>query len=228
MSIALSYSIFNDVLFPRVATETRQAVFDLSLRRSMRFGIAQDQDLFQLPWVVFDLETTGLDHWHDRMIEIGAQRIRGFEVEAEFSTLIDPGVPLSEAIRKITGIDDSMLVGQPTAATVLPQFLKFIEGAVLVAHNAIFDIGFIRAECERQGIDLQWPVFCSLKMARDLLSFLERRDLGALAEHYGLTFEARHRSIGDVKVTTAVLQRMFEEEGRALKMWRNLAPYHIN
>ena len=96
-----------------------------------------------------------------------------------------------------------------------------------MAHNAAFDAGFINQACQRLDIELSWPVFCSLKLARDLLPDLERKNLDTLAEHYGLSFESRHRSIGDVKVTTGVLLEMLQNEGEHIVSWQDMAPFTV-
>ena len=138
-----------------------------------------------------------------------------------------PDIELPVEAQRITGITSEMLKGQPKIEPVLRQFLAFIEGSVLVAHNAAFDMGFLRTACAQIGVDLEWPSFCTLKMARDILADLERKNLDTLAEHYDLQFEARHRSVGDVKVTVGVLREMLAEEGNHLKLWSDISPYSV-
>ena len=121
------------------------------------------------------------------------------KVVDELSTLIEVDTPIPEVVQKITGITPDMLVGQPRIESFLPKLYKFIEGSVLIAHNAEFDMSFLSAESGRLGFDINWPCFCTLKMARDLLSDLPKKNLDTLAEHYNLSFEARHRSIGDAE-----------------------------
>lgn len=225
MSSGLAHSIFNEVLFPKESSELG-ADETLSLRRAVCFGIDPQADISGIPLVVFDFETTGLDANRDRVIEIGAQKTINGEVLGEMSTLIYTDVEIPAVVQNLTGISPDMLVGKPTMIDLLPEFLDFIKGAILVAHNADFDMSFLRAECSRQGIDLDWPAFCTLKMARELLPDLERKNLDTLAEHFNLTFESRHRSIGDVKVTTAVLNNMLGHEGEYLETWQDLKPFY--
>ncbi|MCC5697540.1 3'-5' exoribonuclease, partial [Klebsiella pneumoniae] len=114
-----------------------------------------DQLLSDVTFVVVDLETTGTDRTGDAITEIGAVKIRGGEVLGEFTTLVNPGRDIPPSIVAITGITNEMVADAPPLDSVLPAFLEFSRGAVLVAHNAPFDIGFLRANCERLG--LPWP-----------------------------------------------------------------------
>jgi len=228
MANLLQYSVFSDVLFPSdLEGQANERDYNLQLRRSIRFQIAQHQVLAEHDLVVFDFETTGLDARQERIIEIGAQRLRKMEVIDEYSTLVDPEVTLSETITKITGLDNKMLAGQPRIAEVMPAFLRFIEGSVLVAHNAEFDMAFLSQSCFRLGYDLSWPAFCTLKLARVLLPELESKNLDTLAKYYDLQFEARHRSIGDVKVTVDVLRAMLDDYQNDLETWGDFQPYWV-
>ncbi|MBX9703382.1 MAG: hypothetical protein K2X39_04445, partial [Silvanigrellaceae bacterium] len=122
----------------------------------------------------------------------------------------NPGEKISREIEKITGISDAMLSDMPTVDKVLPAFHDFLRGAMGVAHNAEFDVGMLHYESARLGIKCDYTVLCTLKMARSLVQ-IERRNLDALAKHFDLTFESRHRSIGDILVTAGVLWKMLEE-----------------
>jgi DNA polymerase-3 subunit epsilon len=106
-------------------------------------------------FVVVDLETTGGSASTDRITEIGAVKVRGGEVLGEFATLVDPATPIPAFIAVLTGITDHMGAGAPDEAEAVPAFLEFAAGAVLVAHNARFDVGFLTAACGRLG--LTWP-----------------------------------------------------------------------
>jgi DNA polymerase III epsilon subunit family exonuclease len=227
MTGELQHSIFHRVLFPKVDLgETDSA--DLRLRRSIRYQPDPRIAVKSMQIVIFDFETTGLDSERDRIIEIGAQKFIENKVVDEMSTLIYTDLPLSELVINLTGITKAMLADKPKIHSILPSFLAFIEGSVLVAHNAEFDYGMLKAECSRQGIDLDWPTFCTLKLARELLPELERKTLDSLAQHYELTFESRHRAIGDVKVTAAVLTEMLAGEGNYIKNWKDLNPFTVS
>jgi DNA polymerase III epsilon subunit family exonuclease len=227
VTTGLAHSIFQHVLFPKASSQETESG-DLQLRRAVRFQLEPAVKISEVPLVVFDFETTGLDFERDRIIEIGALKIVNGKAVDEISTLVHTDLPLSEIVVNLTGITPDMLKDQPRLDGVLPDFLRFIQGCVLVAHNAEFDYSMLKAECSRQGIDIEWPVFCTLKLARELLPELERKTLDSLAQHYGLEFEARHRSIGDVKVTVAVLNEMLSGEGTHLESWRDLNPYSVS
>ena len=228
MSTQLVYSMFQDVLFPPAAVEggdETDAV--LHLRRLKRYVPPPEAPVRTGSIVVFDLETTGLDANADRIIEIGAIKLNAMGQVDQFSSLVTTDIELTDDIIKLTGISPDMLVGQPGIATVLPEFLAFIEGSILVAHNAEFDMSMLKAACSRLGLDLEWPCFCTLKMARQLLPDLENKKLDTLAAHYGLSFEARHRAIGDIKVTVGVLGGMLRDEGVTLSHWSHFQPYVV-
>ncbi|AQA20990.1 exonuclease, DNA polymerase III, epsilon subunit family domain protein [Rhodococcus sp. MTM3W5.2] len=129
-----------------------------------------DTPLRDTTFVVVDLETTGSAPGEDAITEIGAVKIRGGEVIGELSTLVDPGRSMPPYIVELTGITSAMLIGAPRIERVLPSFLEFARGAVLVAHNAPFDIGFLKAATAR--CELPWPPFqvlCTVKLARRVL-----------------------------------------------------------
>lgn len=118
-------------------------------------------------YVVFDVETTGLDPARGhRIIEIGAVAVSGDTMGEEFQSLIHTGAPIEKAARKIHGITQEMLVGQPDAKEVVTLFKDFIGASTLVAHNAPFDVGFLQWECMRAGLILNCRYRCTLKMSR--------------------------------------------------------------
>lgn len=228
MSGQLGYSMFQDVLFPQDSGAAGDAVGQtLQLRRLKRFLPLPDHQVWRGTVVVFDFETTGLDPETDRIIEIGAIKLVDMKPVEEFSTLCNTDIELTEDIVRLTGITPEMLRGMPEAEEVLPKFMDFIEGSIIAAHNAEFDLSMLRASLSRLGIDLEWPCFCTLKMARELLPDLERKNLDSLAEHYNLQFEARHRSIGDVKVTCGVLSGMLAKEAQHLVHWNHMQNFMV-
>lgn len=227
MPSPLDYSVFKEVLFPTKIDKGQSNSSDLHLRRSLSHVVSPEENVRDLTWSVFDFETTGLSADNDRIIEIGAIKIKNGEILGEMSTLINVDIPLSDVVQNITGITPDMLVGKPNIQNILPEFLDFVSGTILVAHNAEFDMSMLKAEADRQGFDLNLPCFCTLKLARELLPDLPRKNLDTLAEYYELTFEARHRSIGDAKVTVSVLHRMLEEEGTQLLHWADFEPFKV-
>lgn len=177
-------------------------------------GRAPDElGLGDTTFVVVDLETTGMRAGDDHIIEIGAVRVRGGVEEGRFSELIDPGMPLPSFISDLTGITDSDLDGAPQLGTVLPRFLEFARGAVWVAHNAPFDIGFLRASCGQLG--LAWPaptVVDTLQLARRLLDRNRTGSfrLGDLARYVGAEVTPNHRALDDAAATVDVLHHLIE------------------
>ena len=142
MSDQLKHSMFHGVLFPQVTNQSNQPE-DLMLRRAVKFQARPEFFWKDMTFVVFDFETTGLDQNFDRVIEVGAQKIRNFQVIDQFESFIDVEQTLSSTVTKLTGISQDMLAGQPKAPQVFSDFLKFIQGGVLVAHNASFDMNFL-------------------------------------------------------------------------------------
>lgn len=223
----LQHSMFQSVFFPPEGEDGGNSDSELLLQKVLRFQAPSNRPIKSCRLVVFDFETTGLDTLNDQIIEIGGLIVENGQAKGEFSTLIKPDIPLPAAAAKITGITEEMLADKPSIEEELPKFLKFIEGSILVAHNAEFDMAFLRNTCERLGYQIQWPSFCTLKLARALLPDLESKNLDTLAEHYQLSFEARHRSIGDCKVTSAVLQSFLTKEGAHLQNWADFEPYSV-
>ena len=171
--------------------------------------------LHEVAFLVVDLETTGLSPQRDRITEVGAVRARGGTVEAELRTFVHPGVPIPPAITALTGITDADVAGAPDIAAVLPMLLQLLEGAVLVAHNARFDLGFLRAAAERVGLGpLRPAVVDTAVLARRLIRD-EVRDLrlGTLAQHFRAPVTPDHRALNDARATLHVLHALLERAG---------------
>ncbi len=158
--------------------------------------------------VVVDVETTGWLADAASITEIGAVRLSPRQPVAEFSALVNPSVPIPPDITALTGISDAMVSGAPPIACVLPAFLSFASGAVMVAHNAPFDVGFLTAACRDCGID--WPpraVIDTAVLSRMLLGPEEVTDhkLATLSGHFGARTGPCHRALADARATAAVL-----------------------
>ncbi|HYX35567.1 MAG TPA: 3'-5' exonuclease [Oligoflexus sp.] len=222
----LQNSMFYDILFP-ADEEDGQSHSQLFLQKVLRHHLAGDCLVRDSTLVIFDFETTGLDSLRDRIIEVGAIKYQNGQRVADFSTLIKPDIPLPEVASRITGITSEMLENQPSIEDVLPSFLQFIDRSLLVAHNAEFDMAFLKNACHRLGYQIEWSCFCTLKLARQLLPDLESKNLDSLAQHYGLSFAARHRSIGDCEVTGAVLQSLLLGEGAGLQQWKDFSAFQV-
>ncbi len=172
--------------------------------------------LRDITFVVVDLETTGGSPATEVITEFGAVKVRGGEVLGEFATLVDPGRSIPPQITMLTGISDVMVADAPPIDVVLPSFLEFIRGTVLVAHNAGFDIGFLRAACARMG--LPWPapaVIDTVRLARRALTREEAPSvrLGLLAPLLGSRVLPDHRALTDARATVDVLHALFERLG---------------
>ncbi len=171
--------------------------------------------LLETTFVVLDLETTGLSPTSDRITEIGAVKVRGGEVLGELRTFVHPGRPIPAAVTAVTGIDDSMVRDAPTIAAVLPSVLGFLDSGVFVAHNAAFDLGFLRTAADRLGLGpLQPPVVDTARLARRLLHD-EIRDarLATVARHLRARASPDHRALTDARVTVDVLHGLIERAG---------------
>jgi DNA polymerase-3 subunit epsilon len=175
-------------------------------------------------FVVVDLETTGGRanetspgrHDHDQITEIGAVKVRGGMVLGELATLVDPGRSIPPQIVALTGITTAMVCDAPRIESVLPSFLEFSRGAVLVAHNSGFDIGFLKAAAKR--CQLAWPqppVLCTVKLARRVLTREEAPSvrLSALAQLFGATTTPNHRALDDARATVDVLHALIARIG---------------
>jgi DNA polymerase-3 subunit epsilon len=169
--------------------------------------------LSSVEFVVVDVETTGWLAEQAAITEIGAVRVAGGDLQAEFSSLVNPGQLIPPEITALTGISDAMVTRAPPIAEVLPAFLAFAAGSVLAAHNAPFDIGFLTTACQRCG--LRWPRFRvvdTVALARDVLGEAEVADrkLATLAGHFGTRTHPEHRALADARATAEILQRLLD------------------
>lgn len=171
------------------------------------------EPLSHTTFVIVDLETTGTSSSHAAITEIGAVKTRGGEVIGEFHTLVDPGGPIPPMIVALTGITDAMVCAAPRIAQVLPSFLEFLGDAVIVAHNAPFDVGFLKAACRTH--DYPWPgvdVVDTVTLARRATTKEEapNKKLSTLARVFGTTVQPTHRALDDARATAEILHRLLE------------------
>ena len=214
MPSALANSVFS-LFVGRGAQSELQHLALLGGHTGSQFSLKERIE--NLPLVIFDFETTGLNVKNDRIIEIGAVKFQNRKEVARYSTFVNPGRPLSSEITQITGITNDMLKDAPPMEHVLGEFHDLFRGCLGIAHNAEFDSQLLKWESMRLGIHCDYFIVCTLKMARQLVQ-LENRKLDTLAAHYGLTFESRHRSIGDILVTGGVFWKMLDENPRLQKL----------
>lgn len=162
------------------------------------------------PIVVLDFETTGLNPHSDRIIEIGAVRIHGGQVMDSFTTLVNPGMPLDDKVVKITGIKDYMLRDEPDAAQALPRLMAFIGASPLAAHNAAFDMAFLKEELARLGQPFDFTQIDTLAFAQKLYPDMKRYRLTDLCRKLGVALKNAHRAVHDATATAQSLILMLE------------------
>ena len=167
-------------------------------------------------YVVFDLETTGFSSAKDKIIEIGAVKVENGEITDKYSTFVNPKIPIPFRITQLTSITDEMVMESPEIETILPQFLKFVGDAVLVAHNASFDVSFIEENCRQQGIEPDFTSVDTVGLARVLLPTLSKFKLNVVAKALNISQEHHHRAVDDARVTAEIYVKfiqMLEERG---------------
>ena len=167
-------------------------------------------------YVAFDLETTGLSSRQDEIIEIGAVRMKNGQEIDRFQTFVDPGRKLDGRITELTGITDAMLEGAPKIQEVFPQFLEFVGNRILVAHNASFDTGFVRAQCVKMGIPYTFTSADTLVLAQNLMPQLGKHKLDIVANALSLPEFNHHRAADDAVICGLIMDRflqMLREKG---------------
>jgi len=202
----------------------RPAVWTMLLRQTLQssslFEQADEQhwslsawrstqlSLDEVEFVVLDTETTGLRPGPNRVIEIAGIRMRGGEVIDSFQSLVNPNRRLPPFIVQFTGITQEMVAGAPGAEQIFPDFLQFIEGAILVGHNVGFDIGFLSYEAQLLGYAFPIDGLDTIPLARRFLPGLRRFKLDVVAGHLKIPMVNRHRALGDAKVTAAIFMKL--------------------
>lgn len=185
--------------------------------------------LSQVTFVVVDLETTGGSPRECGITEIGAVKVRGGEVIGELATLVNPGIEIPPFIAALTGITNAMVAGAPSIESVLPSWVEFSRGAVIVAHNAPFDVGFLKAAAQRHGV-LWRPgrVLDTVRLARQVLGRDEVRNhkLATLAPYFRASTTPTHRALDDARATVDVLHGLIERVGNlGVHTWEDLQTF---
>ena len=165
---------------------------------------------FDEEFTVFDIETTGLSPIKDKITEIGAVKIKNGKIMDKFSELINPEIPIPENITRLTGITDSMVKDKANIKEILPRFLDFAGDSPLIAHNANFDSGFIRAKASEMGVKLNNTIIDTLQLSRLLLKGLKRHKLDIVCEHLGIGLENHHRAADDAEATAKIMLKFIE------------------
>ena len=175
-------------------------------------GIVQNSQGQSLdaPYVVFDIETTGFSAKKDKIIEIGAVKVVNGNITERFSEFVNPEIPIPFRIEQLTSINDSMVAGAPTIDVILPRFEKFCKGCVMVAHNAEFDMSFIKKNYEDLGIEREDTIVDTVGMARFLLPQLNRFKLDTVAKAVGVSLEHHHRAVDDASCTAEIFVKFLQ------------------
>jgi len=214
------------------ASEIVDAVFKLShiddelagllvadlIRNDRRFKIVENNTvelleddshlrlLKELDFVVVDVEATGAKTPPNRLIELGAYRIRGGKIVDKFATLVNPEIPIPRFVATLTGISNEMVKGAPVFADVAPKWLDFVSEAVLVAHNAPFDTSFLNHEISRvyPGHRMVNPHLCTVRLSRRAMPDLSNHRLETIASHFSIPIASRHRAGSDALATAEI------------------------
>jgi len=221
------------------ASEIVDAVFKLShiddelagllvadlIRNDRRFKIVENNTvelleddshlrlLKELDFVVVDVEATGAKTPPNRLIELGAYRIRGGKIVDKFATLVNPEIPIPRFVATLTGISNEMVKGAPVFADVAPKWLDFVSEAVLVAHNAPFDTSFLNHEISRvyPGHRMVNPHLCTVRLSRRAMPDLSNHRLETIASHFSIPIASRHRAGSDALATAEIFILLLPE-----------------
>ncbi len=167
--------------------------------------------LENLDYVVVDIETTGLEATKREIIEVAAIKGRGQTVIDGFESSIMPEKPIPREIENLTGINQEMVEGSPTAAKVLKDFIDFAGNSVLIAHYADFDMGFLKHHSKKElNHEIRNGILCTVKLSRALLPGLYNHKLHTIAGHFNLPISNRHRAMGDAEITFNVWNKLVE------------------
>ncbi len=167
-------------------------------------------------YVVFDLETTGFSPQKNKIIEIGAVKVENGVITERFSTFVNPEVPIPFQIEELTSIRDDMVIDAPKIEEILPEFMEFCRGTVMVAHNAEFDMSFIGENCIRQQLPCDYTVIDTVALARILLPSLNKFKLDNVAKALGVSLDHHHRAVDDAACTAEIFVKfigMLKERG---------------
>lgn len=180
--------------------------------------------LLNSPLVILDLETTGLDARSNRVTEIALLRIEKGIVVETWQSLVNPTIEIAKDNFEITGISNAMVANAPVFSEVLEPLKSYLEGAVVVAHNASFDRGFLRQEYNRAGCSFDKQMLCTVELSRLLFPSEKRHNLDSIIYRHNLQVESRHRAMGDVQLVWQWLQKMIQQiETISLNAALNLA-----
>lgn len=203
----------------------------------------KDQDI-NTTYCVLDLETTGLSAKTEKITEIGIMKVQNGEVIDKFCEFVNPEKPIPQRVVEVTHITDDMVKDAPKIDEIFPKVLDFIKGTVLVAHNAAFDIGFLKTQAKELGYEFDFTYIDTLPLARKLFPNIKKHKLGKIAEHLKIKVDVAHRALDDVDTTVKILKEMMkilvergakkvgdiaikcEDEKAKLEEYKRLNSYH--
>lgn len=171
--------------------------------------------MFDRKVVFLDLETTGASAGQDRITEVGLIEVDDGYFVREWSTLVNPGIPIPPLIQSLTGINDAMVAGAPYFEDIAQELHDAIDGRMLIAHNARFDYGFLEQEFKRIDQDFSAPVLCTVRLSRKLFPQHARHNLDTLISRHDIECDARHRALGDARVLWQLAQQWRSDPGEA-------------
>jgi DNA polymerase-3 subunit alpha (Gram-positive type) len=177
------------------------------------YGNPERTEAMVKDYVCVDIETTGIRPKWDRIIEIGAVKVRNNQVVNTFSKLINPGIHIPARITELTGIDDKMVQNKKNIDTILPEFIEFAENDYLLGHNVIFDYSFLKQNAINLNIEFEKSGMDTLKIARKVLPKEQSKALAALCTYYGIKDENHHRAFNDAQVTSLLYSILMENYG---------------
>ena len=178
---------------------------------SARITYGATNETIDSSFVVFDIETTGLDKTKNNIIEIGAVKVENGKITDKWSTFVNPCQPIPEKITELThGINDNTVKDAPKIGEIIGDFLEFCRGSVLVAHNAEFDTGFIEKAARENGYDYDFCALDTLMLARCIYPNLHNHKLDTLTKHLGVILENHHRAVDDAKATADIFVKMLD------------------
>lgn len=167
------------------------------------------KDIRDQEFVVFDLETTGLSRFKDKITEIGAVRVKNGEIIEEFNELVNPEKIIPEKVIELTGISNEMVMDKPKIDEILPKFLEFAGDAILVGQNSDFDIGFVKENSKQLNIEFSPIYMDTLPMARALFSDMGRFSLDKIARKLNIPAFNHHRASDDARATAQIFIKMY-------------------
>ena len=170
----------------------------------------RSQDLANATYCVLDLETTGFSFRTEKITEIGIMKVKNGKVLDEFSCFVNPEKPIPQRVVEVTNITDDMVKDAETIDKVFPKMMEFIGDSILVAHNADFDIGFLKYNAKELGYTLNNTYLDTLRLAKELFPDYKKYKLGIIAENLGIKVEVAHRALDDVDTTVKVFNVMLD------------------